>query len=246
MPGQRPKLKALRPVFLALAALATACGDCPDGFELTERALVRPDQRIVLTAPDGELQVIGRERATTLELEARGCRARAGARIVQDTLDGARNVRVVAPHATVRAFVPAGSELVVHHGSGEVTVRAVGPTLLETRGGAVRVEQVIGPVGIVAGPGTLYVREIIGDVEIVDGPGALFVEGVMGSVRLRDGSGGIHAREIEGDLIVEADGSGAIDARTVAGDFVVAAKTDDHRMIRHNDVAGRVRIPEAD
>ena len=65
----------------------------------------------------------------------------------------------------------------------------------------------------------------------------------MGSVRVRDGSGGIHAREIEGYVVVEADGGGGIEVRTVAGDFVVRAKSDDLRMIRHNDVAGRVRLP---
>ena len=245
MQHRKPEARRRAPALAVLALALTACGDCPDSFELTERALVRPDQRIVLTAPDGELEVVGRERAAMLEVEARGCRARGGARIVLDTLAGARSVRVVAPHADVRAYVPAGAEVEVRHGSGGVEVRAVGPTMVETRGGAVRVQQVIGSVVITAGPGTLYVREVVGDVEIEDGPGAIFVEGVMGSVRLRDGSGGIHAREIEGDVIVEADGSGSIDARTVAGDFVVRAKSDDRRMISHGDVGGRVQLPDA-
>ena len=231
-------------VLAAIVSALGACGDCPDAFELSESRMVRPDQRIVLTAPDGELTIVGRERATMLEIEARGCRARGGASIVFDTTDGVRDVRVAARHADVRAVVPAGAELVVRHGSGDVEMRAVGPTMIATRGGGVRIEQVIGHVSVNAGPGTLYVREVVGDVEVVDGPGAIFVEGVMGDVRLRDGSGGIHVREVEGSVLVEADGSGAIDARELAGDFVVQAKSDDVRMIRTNDVGGRVQLPD--
>ena len=247
MPGQSSKPKAqsrTRTVLLMLVGLAGACNDCPDSFELSERRVVRPDERIVLTVPDGELVVVGRERNMAMEVEAKGCRARGGATIVMDSADGSRGLRVAAPRSDVRAYVPAGVELIVRHGSGTVELRAVGPTLLTTRGGDVRVQQVIGTVGVEAGPGTLYVRDVIGDVDVVDGPGAVFIERIAGHVRVRDGSGGIHLREIDGDALIEADGSGGIDARTVGGDFVVRAKIDDRNMVRHADVSGEVRLPD--
>ena len=236
-------MRTLSTFLLLSLTMLGACADCPDAFELRERRVVRAGQRVSLSLPDGQLTLVGRERSTTLELEARGCRARGGASIVSDSLDDAAALRVAARHADVRAFVPAGTEVVVRHGSGNVQIRAVGPADVETRGGRVRIEQAIGQVRVEAGPGSLYVREVVGDVEVVDGPGAVFLEGVLGSVRVRDGSGGIHLREIEGDVLIEADGSGAVEARSIAGDVVVRAKSDDARMIRTNDVGGSVRLP---
>lgn len=231
---------------LASGLLTGACGDCPDAFDLSEEVTVRPDQRIVLSVPDGQLIVMGRERSSMVEIEARGCRTRGGARIAEETRLDARVFEVVAPHANVRAWVPAASEIEIQHGSGDVEVRAVGPALVATRGGDVRVEQVVGNVLVQAGPGTLYVREVVGDVQVMDGPGALFVENVMGSARIRDGSGGIHLRAIGGDVVIEGDGDGAIDARNLGGALTVRAKTHDERMIRWNDVAGGVTLPSGD
>lgn len=231
---------------LLLACALTACSDCPDRFELAERQVVRPGDAIVLTAPDGELRVIGRERSAMLEVEAHGCRARDDARIVADSTAEGRGLRVVARHADVRAIVPAGAEVIVRHGSGDTEMRALGPTTLTTRGGDTRITQIVGDLAVRAGAGALYVLDVTGDVALVDGPGAIFVERVAGSVRARDGSGGIHLRDVEGDVLVEADGSGAIDARTIGGSLEVRAKRGDLRMIRHDEVAGGVRLPEAD
>lgn len=230
------------PIVGLLLAL-TGCGDCPDAFALSEQRVVRAGQRVVLTAPDGRLTVTGRERAATIEIEARGCRARGDTRIAFDTADGATGARVIARHADVRVHVPAGVELHVLHGSGDVDVSAVGPTTLEKRGGDVHITQAIGTAVVTAGPGTLYVRGVVGDVEVVDGPGAIFIEDVTGAVRMRDGSGGIHLRDIEGDVAIDADGSGGIDVRRVGGDFIVRAKSDDVRAVRHRDVSGRVSLP---
>lgn len=230
---------------LACALLLAACADCPDAFELSERVEARPDDRILITAPEGELRVIGRERSATVEIEARGCRAREGARIRHDSTASGHRLEVLAPHADVRAWVPAGAEVEIQHGSGDLEVRAVGPVVIASRGGDVRVEQVVGTVVVQAGSGSLYVREVVGDVAVMDGPGALFVENVMGGARIRDGSGGIHLREIEGDVVIEGDGSGAIDARALGGALTVRAKSDDVRMIRWNDVAGDVTLPAA-
>ena len=231
-------------LLVAVVPLAAgACADCRDPFELDERRLLVPGQRVVLTVPDGRLDVTGRERLQTLEVHATGCGASADARIEVDTGGAERAVRIVAERADVRVLLPAAAPLVVHHGAGGAELRAVGPLTLTQRGGDARLEQIIGSVEVVAGPGTLYVREVVGDVDVVDGAGALFVEGVMGAVRIRDGAGGIHLREIEGDVVVEVDGAGTIDARDLAGDLTVRAKTDDARMIRHDHVAGRVRLP---
>ena len=232
-------------MFAIVALCTAACSDCPDSFELTERRVVRPGERVVLTAPDGDLRVFGRERTSMLEVEARGCRARGEASIEADTGEGYAGLRVVARHADVTAIVPAGTELVVRHGSGDLELRALGPTEVEQRGGDVQLDQFVGSVRVRAGAGTLYVRDVMGDVEIADGPGAIFVEGIAGSVRVRDGSGGIHLREIEGDAVVAGDGSGAIDART-SGEFIVRAKLDDLQMIRYDDVAGAVDLPSAE
>lgn len=242
MNARRSTLNAV--AALALASSIVACSDCPDAFELSEQLEVRPEERVVLTVPDGALRVIGRERSAQVEVVARGCRARTGARIDVAGGSSVRALEVVAPHADVRVWVPAGAEIEIQHGSGDVEVRAVGPSIIATRGGDVRVEQVVGDVMVQAGPGTLYVREVVGDVRVLDGPGALFVENVMGSALIRDGSGGIHLRNIEGDVTVDGDGSGAIDARGLGGALTVRAKVDDTRMIRWNDVAGGVRLPQ--
>lgn len=239
MIAQRSTLEAL----VIMTALLPGCSDCPDAFELAESVEVRPQERVVLTARDGELRIIGRERSTMVEVEARGCRAGQDARITVDSSGRDRLLEVAAPRADVRAWVPAGAEVEIRHGTGDVDVRAVGPAVIATRGGDVRVAQVVGSVVVQAGPGSLYVREVVGDVQAMHGPGALFIEGVMGGVRLRDGSGGIHLRDIEGDVVIEDDGSGAIDARDLGGELIVRSKSEDPRMIRYNDVAGGVRLP---
>lgn len=231
-------------LLLLLAASLASCDDCPDPFELAERVEVRPDERVVLTAPDGGLRVMGRERSAMIEIEARGCRVGQDTRIALDSMGAERLIEVVAPYADVRAWVPAGAEVEILHGSGNVEVRAVGPALIATRAGDVRIAQVVGSVVVQAGPGSLYVREVVGDVKVMHGPGALFIESVMGGVRLRDGSGGIHLREIEGDVVIEGDGGGAIDARDLGGSLTVRAKSADARMIRWTDVAGAVQLPD--
>ena len=234
-------------VTLALASsVLTACSDCPDAFELAERVEVRPDQRVVLVVPDGGLRVIGRERSPRFEVEARGCQVRGDAHVQADSSDAARTIEVFAALAEVRAWVPAGAEVEVQHGSGDVDVRAVGPSIIVTGQGDVRIAQVVGNVVVQAGSGSLYVREVVGDVHVMDGPGALFIEDVMGSVRLSDGSGGVHLRGIQGDVVIDGDGSGAIDARDIGGALVVRAKAEDLRMVRWHDVAGGVQLPAAD
>lgn len=229
---------------LAFVPLLTACGGCPDPFELSERVVLGAGEAITLIAPDGELRVGGRERSMVLELQAHGCRANGDERVTLDSTDATRVVRVLARHADVRVVVPAGTALSLTHGSGDVEIRGVGPTSLSKRGGDTRITQVIGGATIYAGPGALYVRDVLGDVELTDGPGAAFVEGIDGAVRISDGSGGIYLRQIEGGVLIERDGSGAIEARTVRGDFEVRAKAADLRLIRYDDVKGEVVLPD--
>jgi hypothetical protein len=242
----RPKPKAQSPatlLALLFTVVATACSDCPRPFELSERRLLAPGQGVVLTVPDGELDISGRERQQTLEVRVSGCGASRETRIEVDTGRAERNVRIVAGRADVHVLLPAAAPLVVRHGAGRAALRAVGPLTLVQRAGDARVEQVVGSVTIAAGAGTLYVREVVGDVELMDGSGAMFVEGIMGDVRMRDGAGGIHLRTIEGDVTVESDGDGAIDARDVAGHLTVRAKTQDARMIRYARIGGLVTLP---
>ena len=237
-------MRSVRVALPLIVPALIACADCPDPFELSERHTARLGETVVLTVPDGELTVVGRERTAVMVVEARGCRGR-DARIVRDsTMSQRSGMRVIARHADVRATVPAGSEVIIRHGSGDTGLRALGPTTLETRGGDVRIEQIVGGLVVRAGPGTLYVRDVMGDVAIADGPGAVFVEGVIGDVRVRDGSGGLHVRDVEGGVRIEADGSGAIDARAIAGDFIVAAKLEDLRRVRYEDIGGRVELPD--
>ena len=250
MPGQRPKPKARSRSGATLAILALAlpaCADCPDPFELRERRMLIPGQTVRLEAEDGEMRVIGRERATAIEIVATGCGAggsAGGAAIVIDTTAGERVFRVRAARADVRVVLPAGAPVDVRHGDGDLEVRAVGPAVVQTGSGRAVVEQTIGHVRVGAGAGSLYVRSVVGDVELGDGAGGIFVEGIEGSVRVRDGSGGIHAREVLGDLIVDSDGSGEIDAVGIAGDLVVRGKSEDLRRIRHSDVGGLVLLPD--
>ncbi|HUF11547.1 MAG TPA: hypothetical protein VMN78_00440 [Longimicrobiales bacterium] len=238
---------------LACAAALAACGDCPDAFELRERRELAPGQRVVLTVPDGRLRIEGRERATSLEIEARGCAAGAEARIALDSTAfdpegggasaGVIDVRVLAAHAHVRVWLPTGMPLDVRHGAGDVRLRGTGPATLFTRDGRVVIEQVIGDVRIFAGAGALHVRDVLGDLEVQDEAGALFVDRIGGTLRVRDGAGGIHARDVEGDVVIESDGAGSIEVRRVRGDFVVRQKTDDRHLIRYDSVSGRSRLP---
>ena len=230
-------------VILAIAAALAACADCPDTFELREQRALQVGQRVMLTVPDGELSIVGRERTTALEIEATGCVAGREPRLVLDSIDGQVHARLHAPHADVRAWLPAGVPVEVRHGAGAVRWRGTGSATLNTGSGRTVVEEVVGDVRVSAGPGALYVRQVLGGVEVVAGAGPLFVDDIVGDVRVRDGAGGIHIRRVDGDVVIEEDGAGAIEVREVAGDFIVRAKSADPRLIRYDSVSGRASLP---
>lgn len=223
----------------ACAVLALACGDCPDAFEVRERRELGLWQRVRLTVPDGELEVAGRERTTSLEIAATGCGADVDARIEFDATGDTLLAWINAARADVRLRLPAGVPLDVRHGSGDVRLRDTGPATVATEDGRAVVERTIGDVRVMAGAGALHLRDVLGDVDVLDGAGPLFIDRIGGNVRVRDGPGGIHVRDVDGDVVVEADEAGAIDVRRVGGDFVVRSKSADRRLIRYGSVSGR-------
>jgi hypothetical protein len=120
--------------------------------------------------------------------------------------------------------VPAGMNVEVDDGSGDLVVRGVGSLRLED------------------GSDDVDVSRISGDVSIDDGSGDIDLDGIGGEVWLDDGSGNIDIDDATGSVMIHDDGLGGISVTSVSGDFTV--QSDGSGGIRHSDVSGSVKIPK--
>ena len=138
--------------------------------------------------------------------------------------------------------VPASLGLDITDGAGSVAIRETGSLRLNDGSGSVAIENVAGDVSVLDGSGSLEIRHVSGNVEVKDGSSSFSIADVGGSVKIQDGSGSIKVRRVARDVTVTNDGSGSILVSQVEGDFVV--ERDGSGSVRHQDVRGRVSLPE--
>ncbi len=138
--------------------------------------------------------------------------------------------------------LPEGLPLVVHDGSGSITVTGTAGADVSDGSGSIVLRDIRGDVRVQDGSGSVDIERVEGDVWITDGSGGIDVAHVSGSVTVTgDGSGSIDVTDVDRDVTVVADGSGSIDVRRVGGAFKVVA--DGSGGIDYAEVAGPVSVP---
>ena len=169
----------------------------------------------------------------------------------------------VEAFADVRVLVPAGTQLSVHQGVGEVQVANVNGTLqvrtlsaavssTATRGsldidvgsGPVRVDRADGPLKIDTGSGSVDVREVRGDVDLDTGSGSVRLNGVRGArARVDTGSGSVAGSGVSvTDLEVDV-GSGGVE---LSGVSATNTKVDTGSGSVRLELQGTVRSVDVD
>ena len=114
--------------------------------------------------------------------------------------------------ADLEIAVPAGAELIVKQGVGEVTATDLkADLLLDTRSGAVTARGIEGAVTADTGSGRVDVEDIEGDVLADTGSGSVAVRDVRGELSVDTGSGGVTVEDVKGEKVHVDTGSGGVD-----------------------------------
>lgn len=132
-------------------------------------------------------------------------------------------------------------------GSGDVEASHIsGLFAAKVGSGDIKVEDAGSLQVISVGSGDLVAKRIRGSVKVGNiGSGDFSLEGATGDVEIDSiGSGDAEVREVSGNLSVDSLGSGDIDASAIRGDFSLRSKGSG--SIRHNDIGGRVSVPNDD
>lgn len=143
--------------------------------------------------------------------------------------DGNRRVRVrgsgggFEAYADLRIQVPAGKDVAVHHGVGEVQVTGVEADLLiDVSTGPVRTSGTRGFLNVDTGSGSVEVSDVIGDLRADTGSGSVTVTDVTGDVVLIDtGSGSVDASDIQATRLNVDTGSGGVDLGAIRAEEVL-------------------------
>jgi DUF4097 and DUF4098 domain-containing protein YvlB len=123
-------------------------------------------------------------------------------------------------YLNVDISVPAGLQIDIDDGSGEITITHVlGDIRINDGSGEIRIEDLTGSVRLQDGSGDIYLNRISGSVQVLDdGSGDIRIETVGGNVSIDDdGSGDISVREVTGDFETGDTGSGDVNYSAVEG-----------------------------
>jgi len=145
-------------------------------------------------------------------------------------LRGGRRVSVasggggIEAHAVLRVEVPAGRDVDIFVGVGDIVARDLAADLsLDVASGRIVAEGIEGWVNADTGSGDIELRDIAGSVTADTGSGDVLLEGVRGDEVTGDtGSGDITARGLSAASIEFDTGSGDIEAYEVEGSDVSA------------------------
>jgi DUF4097 and DUF4098 domain-containing protein YvlB len=108
----------------------------------------------------------------------------------------------------LQVTAPAGTDLRLHTGAGNVIVRDLtGPVDVDTGSGNVQLENVSAEVTAQSGSGNMTVQGSAGPVRVSTGSGNVQVEGASGELYADTGSGNITVRDTRGQVRLET-GSG--------------------------------------
>ncbi len=142
---------------------------------------------------------------------------------------GDRRVRVrgsgegAEAYADLRIQVPAGKDVALHHGVGEVEVTGVEADLLiDVSSGPVRATGTRGFLNVDTGSGSVDVSDVIGDLRADTGSGSVSVMDVTGEVVLIDtGSGSVEAADIQATRLTVDTGSGSIELGSIRAEEIL-------------------------
>lgn len=142
--------------------------------------------------------------------------------------EGDRRVRVrgsgggLEAYVDLRIAVPAGKDVAVHHGVGEVEVTGVEADLLiDVSTGPVRATGTRGALNLDTGSGSIVVSDVIGDLRVDTGSGSVAVTDVTGDVVLIDtGSGSVDATDIQSTRLSVDTGSGDIELASIRAEEI--------------------------
>lgn len=143
--------------------------------------------------------------------------------------EGHRRVRVrgsgggLEAYADLRIQVPAGKDVAIHHGVGEVRVTGVEADLLiDVSTGPVTATGTRGFLNVDTGSGSVDVSDVIGDLRADTGSGSVDVKDVTGEVVLIDtGSGSVQASDIQATRLTVDTGSGGVGLEAIRADEVL-------------------------
>lgn len=246
---------------LLMAAPLTA-QECRFEAQRDARLDAASGDRLVLIARSGSLRVEGRSGTGEITVRGRACASseallerlrlrseRSGgiARVEVEEIDSEDGVNWrdnTYARLDLVIEIPAGMQVDIEDGSGEMIVRGTGDLVIDDGSGEIDVADIDGSVRIEDGSGEVMVARVRGDVTIDDGSGEVTVSDITGSLTLDDGSGSIDIAGIDGSVRIPDDGSGDLDVRDVGGDLIVSDKGTGN--IDHSDVRGRVDIPDLD
>jgi len=125
--------------------------------------------------------------------------------------------------ADVTVKVPAGSELTVRHGAGDIIAQQVqGDLALYVSSGGVTARDSRGNLLADTGSGAVDVENLEGDLVVDTGSGSAKVSGCRGEVvKIDTGSGGVRIEGVEcRDLVIDT-GSGGVEALAIGADDVL-------------------------
>lgn len=225
--------RTLMIAFLALLGLS-ACAVGPE-VELAETTRAVPADDVALVVVDqglGGLEVrgdpagtevrlvvtlsgpdVGQERleeltgAVTVELD-----------VVGDEVHVVTGSDIRSPRYGIHTVVtlPAGLDVEIDDGTGELFVSDVGAVSITDGSGELELRDALGPVHIDDESGGLRVVGVGEALTVNDTTGELYVEGVSGPVEIVDTSGGLQVRDVDGDVAID-DTTGEILVRDVTG-----------------------------
>jgi DUF4097 and DUF4098 domain-containing protein YvlB len=157
--------------------------------------------------------------------------SRSDVRVAEDgrLYQGNRRVRVrgsgggAEAYADLRIQVPAGKDVAVHNGVGEVEVTGVEADLLiDVSSGPVRATGTRGFLNIDTGSGSVEVSDVIGDLRADTGSGSVGVMDVTGDVVLIDtGSGSVEGSDIQATRLTVDTGSGSIELGSIRAEEIL-------------------------
>ena len=141
---------------------------------------------------------------------------------------GDRRVRVrgsgggIEAYVDLRIAIPAGKDVAVHHGVGDVEVAGVEADLLiDVSTGPVRATGTRGFLDLDTGSGSIVVSDVIGDLRADTGSGSVVVTDVTGDVVLIDtGSGSVEATDIQATRLTVDTGSGDIELASIRAEEI--------------------------
>jgi len=243
------------PVLVLAGYSAIACASGKHVADQREATVSATGATMVrITARAGDLKVLGRSGAETVEVQGTA-RASSDEALEAIRLIAERRGDVVwieaeidsdgfrSGHQSLDLVIELPDSIPVDatDSSGHLAAEDLASLELKDSSGDVRIDGIAGTLDVTDSSGTLDVSGVGGETRIHDSSGDLRVSSVDGTLRLHDSSGDIRVSDAKGDVIVERDSSGDIDVGGVDGDFVV--ERDGSGDIDYRDVGGEVRIP---